>query len=267
MRFLDGPVRLFEIKNIIAHFAKIFQNTSARAELWQHRKLCANLLPMQKYKEDFIKFLVKTGALKFGEFKLKSGRVGPYFLNIGQFSTGEAIGELGHYYAQAIDEKIKNFDVVFGPAYKGIHLAVATVIAFNEKLGKNVSYAYNRKEVKDHGEGGMLIGASINKDTKIVIVDDVITAGTALRLVMDVLKGVGSPKVEGVVLAVDRMEKGQGEKSAIQELKDDFGIDVYSIVNIDEVVEYLYNRPLEGVVYIDDEKLAKIKAYREQYGV
>lgn len=222
---------------------------------------------MQKYKEEFITFLVKSNALKFGEFKLKSGRIGAYFLNIGQFSTGEAIGQLGYYYAQAINEKIPNFDVVFGPAYKGIHLAVATVIELNEKLGKNVSYAYNRKEAKDHGEGGMLIGAPINKDTKLVVVDDVITAGTALRAVVDILKGVGSPKIEGVVLAVDRMEKGQGEKSAIQELKDEFGIDVFSIVNIEEVIEFLYNKDIDGVVYIDDEKMAKIKAYRDQYGV
>lgn len=222
---------------------------------------------MQQYKEDFIKFLVKTGALKFGEFKLKSGRIGPYFLNIGQFNSGASISELGYYYAQTINEKVKDFDVVFGPAYKGIHLAVAAVIAMNDKLGKDVAYAYNRKEAKDHGEGGMLIGAPITKDTRLVILDDVITAGTALRMVLDLLKTVGSPKIQGVVVAVDRMEKGQGEKSAIQELKAEFNIDVYSIVNIDEIVEYLYNRPLDGVVHIDDEKMAKIKAYREQYGV
>lgn len=229
--------------------------------------LISNLFPMQQYKQDFINFLVKSGALKFGEFELKSGRIGPYFLNIGQFNTGSAVGELGYYYAQTLNENVKEFDVVFGPAYKGIHIAVATVIELNEKLGKNVAYAYNRKEAKDHGEGGMLIGAPINKDTKVVIVDDVITAGTALRLVIDVLKGVGSPKVEGVILAVDRMEKGQTDKSAIQELKDEFGINVYSIVNIEEVVEYLYKREIDGVVYVDDEKMAKIQEYRRQYGV
>ncbi len=222
---------------------------------------------MQQYKEDFIRFLVKTGALKFGEFKLKSGRIGPYFLNIGQFNSGKSIEELGSYYAQAIEEHVKQYDVVFGPAYKGIHLAVAAVIALNDKFHKDVAYAYNRKEAKDHGEGGMLIGAPITKDTRLVILDDVITAGTALRLVIDVLKGVGSPKVNGVVVAVDRMEKGKGDKSAIQELKEEFGIDVYSIVNIDEIVEYLFNREIDGQVYIDDEKLAKIKEYRKQYGV
>lgn len=222
---------------------------------------------MQQYKQDFIKFLVKTGALKFGEFKLKSGRIGPYFLNIGQFNSGKSIDELGYYYAQCINEHIKDYEVIFGPAYKGIHLAVATVIAMHEKFGKDVAYAYNRKEAKDHGEGGMLIGASITKDTRLVILDDVITAGTALRMVLDILKSVGSPPVQGIVVAVDRMEKGKGEKSAIQEIKEEFGINVFSIVNIEEIVEFLYNKEIDGTVYIDDEKMAKIKEYRRQYGV
>ncbi len=222
---------------------------------------------MQQYKQDFIKFLVKSGALKFGEFKLKSGRIGPYFLNIGQFNSGKAIDELGAYYAHTIEEHVQDYDVIFGPAYKGIHLAVATVIAMFEKFHKDVAYAYNRKEAKDHGEGGILIGAPITKDTKVVILDDVITAGTALRLVLDVLKSVGGPTIKGVVVAVDRMEKGQGDKSAIQEIKAEFGIDVFSIVNINEIVEFLYNRDIDGTVYIDDEKMAKIKEYRQQYGV
>lgn len=222
---------------------------------------------MQAYKEEFIKFLVKSGALKFGEFKLKSGRIGPYFLNIGQFNSGKSIDELGYYYAQAINENISDYDVIFGPAYKGIHLAVATVIAMYEKFGKDVAYAYNRKEAKDHGEGGMLIGANITKDTRLIILDDVITAGTALRMVLDILKNVGSPPVRGIVVAVDRMEKGRGEKTAIQEIKEEFGIDIYSIVNINEIVEYLYNKPIDGTVYIDDQKKAVIENYRKQYGV
>lgn len=221
---------------------------------------------MQQYKQDFIKFLVQSGALKFGEFLLKSGRKGPYFLNIGQFNTGSSIAELGYYYAQAIAEHIHDYDIVFGPAYKGIHLAVATVIALREKFGKDVAYAYNRKEVKDHGEGGILIGAGITKKSRVVILDDVITAGTALRLVLGVLKHFGPPKIQGIVVLVDRMEKGKGQKSAIQELKEEFGINVYSIVNIDEIVEYLYGRDIDGVVYIDDEKMARIKEYRKVYG-
>ncbi len=222
---------------------------------------------MQQYKQDFIKFLVQSGALKFGEFVLKSGRKAPYFLNIGQFNTGGAIAELGYYYAQALNEHIRDYDIVFGPSYKGIQLAVATVIALHEKCAKDVSYAYNRKEAKDHGEGGILIGAPITKESRVVIVDDVITAGTALRLVLDVLKRFGPPQIQGIVLAVDRMEKGQGQKSAIQELKEEFGINVYSIVNIDEIVEYLYGREIDGIVYIDDEKMARIKEYRAVYGV
>lgn len=222
---------------------------------------------MQKYKEDFITLLVKSGALKFGTFTFKSGRIAPNFINMGQFSSGDAICQLGNYYAQALTENVKDFDVIFGPAYKGIHLAVATVMQLKEKFGKNVSFAYNRKEAKDHGDGGMLVGAKITADTKLVLIDDVITAGTAMREVIDILKSVGSPKIQGVVLAVDRMEKGQGEKSAIQELKDEFGIDVFSIVNMNEIVEFLYGRNIDGTVYIDDEKLAKMNEYKKQYGV
>ena len=222
---------------------------------------------MQQYKQDFIKFLVKSQALKFGEFTLKSGRKAPYFLNIGEFRTGSAISQLGFYYANAIEEHLKNYNLVFGPAYKGIHLAVASVIALHEKFKKDVAYAYNRKEAKDHGEGGVLIGAPIDKNSRVVIVDDVITAGTAMRGVLEVLKNFGPPKIEGVIVAVDRMEKGKGEKSAIQELQEEFGINIYSIVNIDEVIEYLYGHEIDGVVYIDDEKMARIREYRAMQGV
>ncbi len=217
---------------------------------------------MQQYKQDFIRFLVRSGALKFGEFVLKSGRKAPYFLNIGQFNTGKAIAELGYYYAQALNEHVSDYDIVFGPSYKGIQLAVATAIALHEKCNKDVAYAYNRKEAKDHGEGGILIGASITKESRVVILDDVITAGTALRQVLDVLKRFGPPKIQGVVVAVDRMEKGQGQKSAIQELKEECGIDIYAIVNIEEIIAYLYGREVDGIVYIDDEKMARIKEYR-----
>lgn len=221
---------------------------------------------MQQYKQDFIKFLVRFGALKFGEFILKSGRNAPYFLNIGEFKTGAAISELGFYYAQALEENFKNYNLVFGPAYKGIHLAVAATIALHEKFKKDVAYAYNRKEIKDHGEGGILIGANITKDSRVVILDDVITAGTALRSVLDILKGFGPPQIEGVLVAVDRMEKGKNLKSAIQELKDEFGINVYSIVNIQEIIDFLYGREIDGVIYIDDEKMVQIKEYRMIYG-
>lgn len=221
---------------------------------------------MEKYKEDFIKLLVHSGALKFGNFTLKSGRKCPYFLNIGQIHEGDALFRFAECYAAAIHKKFKEYNIIFGPAYKGISLAVAVCIT-GRLYSPHLSYSYNRKEVKDHGEGGMLVGAPITKDSKIVIVDDVITAGTALRETLDLLKKFGPQKVVGVMIAVDRMEKGRGSKSALQEIKEEFGIDVFAIVTLDELVEYLYKREIDGQVVIDDEKMAQIKAYRAEYGV
>lgn len=222
---------------------------------------------MQVYQEEFISFLVRSGALKFGEFTLKSGRKCPYFLNVGQFYTGSRITELGKYYAQALKENVLHFDVIFGPAYKGIPLSVIAAAETYKQYGNDVAYSFNRKEAKDHGEGGSLVGAQITADTKVVIVDDVMTAGTALRESIALLKSMGEPEIKGVLIAVDRMEKGQGEKSAAREMKDEFGINVYSIVTLDDIVEYLYNKAVGGVIYIDDEKMERIKAYREEYGV
>jgi orotate phosphoribosyltransferase len=222
---------------------------------------------MQAYKEEFIKFLVKSGALKFGDFTLKSGRKCPYFLNMGSFFKGSSASTLANYYAKALGANIEDFNVVFGPAYKGIPLAVATTIEYFREFNKDVSYSYNRKEAKDHGEGGMIVGSPVNSESKIVIVDDVMTAGTALRESLDILNKLGPPKIVGVLIAVDRMEKGQGEKSATQEIKDEFGITVYSIVTIADILEYLYNKPIDGVTYIDDEKKNAIENYRKQYGV
>jgi orotate phosphoribosyltransferase len=222
---------------------------------------------MQVYKEEFINFLVKSGALKFGDFTLKSGRKCPYFLNLGQFYKGSTISALANYYAKAINANIKDFNVIFGPAYKGIPLAVAAASEYFREFKADVSYSYNRKEAKDHGEGGMIVGAPINAESKVVIVDDVMTAGTALRESLDILNKLGPPQIVGVLIAVDRMEKGQGEKSATQEMKDEFGITVYSIVTIADIVEYLYNKPIDGVVHIDDGKKAAIENYRKQYGV
>lgn len=222
---------------------------------------------MQTYQQNFILFLVRSGALKFGEFTLKSGRKCPYFLNFGQFYKGSAIGELGRYYAAAIRENVADFDTVFGPAYKGIPLSVATTIAFARDFQQEVSYSFNRKEAKDHGDTGMIVGAPITADSKIVIVDDVMTAGTALRETLALLQKLGSPKIQGVLIAVDRMERGQSDKSAIQEIHDEFGIQVFSIVTLDQIIECLHGKTVEGQVYIDDEKLAKIQEYRREYGV
>jgi orotate phosphoribosyltransferase len=222
---------------------------------------------MQAYKEDFIKFLVKSGALKFGDFTLKSGRKCPYFLNMGSFYKGSAVSTLANYYAKAIKANISDLNVIFGPAYKGIPLAVAATSEYYKEFGEDISYSYNRKEAKDHGEGGMIVGCPINAESKIVIVDDVMTAGTALRESLDILNKLGPPKIVGVLIAVDRMEKGQGEKSATQEIKDAFGITVYSIVTIADILEYLYNKPVDGVIYIDDEKKSAVENYRKEYGV
>jgi orotate phosphoribosyltransferase len=222
---------------------------------------------MESYKEEFIKFLVKSNALKFGDFTLKSGRKCPYFLNMGSFYNGSQIGRLGMYYAEALNANCKDFDVIFGPAYKGIPLAVSAAAAIFKLFSKDVGYSYNRKEAKDHGEGGNIIGAPITKDSKVVIVDDVMTAGTALRESLDMMKKLGGPEIKGVLIAVDRMERGQGTKSAIQEIKDEFGIDVYSICTIVEITQFLYKREIEGVIYIDEAKRTLIDAYRHEYGV
>ena len=222
---------------------------------------------MDQYKKDFIEFLVRTNALKFGDFTLKSGRQCPYFLNMGSFYRGSQIVELGKYYAAALDMNVKEFDVVFGPAYKGIPLCVAAAASMFNDFGKDVGYSYNRKEAKDHGEGGNIIGAPITSETKVVIVDDVMTAGTAVRETLDLMDKLGKPEIKGILIAADRMEKGQGEKSAVREIKDNYGINVYSIVNLNDIVEFLFNKEVEGTVYIDDEKMAAINAYRAQYGV
>ena len=213
---------------------------------------------MQQYKQDFITFLVRSGALKFGEFKLKSGRLGPYFLNIGQFNSGKSISELGLYYAHAIEEHVKDYGVVFGPAYKGIHIAVATVIALQEKLGKDVSYAYNRKEAKDHGEGGVLVGASV-AGQKVWIIDDVITADTAIREVVTVLKNAGA-QIAGVLVALDRQEKGQGKLSAIQEVLKELEIPVHALISMKDLMDFLAAKG-------EKEALAKMEDYRVKYGI
>jgi orotate phosphoribosyltransferase len=222
---------------------------------------------MQKYKEEFIEFLVRSNALKFGDFTLKSGRRCPYFLNMGSFSRGSQISELGKYYAEALNNNIKDYDVVFGPAFKGIPLCVATTAQTFKLFNKDVEFSYNRKVAKDHGEGGLLVGAPVTAESRVVIVDDVMTAGTAVREVLDLLSKAGNPKIAGVLIAVDRMEKGQGEKSAIQEMKDEVGIQVYSIVTIAEIVEYLFRREIDGKIYMDDNKMQLIENYRKQYGI
>ena len=212
---------------------------------------------MEQYQKDFVDFTLATGVLKFGEFTLKSGRISPYFFNAGLFNTGSHLSQLGIFYAKAIEASGLEFDVLFGPAYKGIPLATATAIALNNSLGRNVPYSFNRKEAKDHGEGGSIVGHPLEGD--ILIIDDVITAGTAIREAQDIINANGA-KTKGVIVALDRQEKGNGELSAIQEVEEIFGITVLSIINLSHIVDYLKDSK-------NAETLQSIEDYRAQYGV
>lgn len=213
---------------------------------------------MKDYQNDFIDFAIQAGVLRFGEFTLKSGRTSPYFFNAGLFNTGEHLAKLGRCYAQAIVDSDINFDVLFGPAYKGIPLAAAASIALAEQHGKNIPWCFNRKEAKDHGEGGNLVGSPLNG--RILVIDDVITAGTAIRESVDIIKSAGA-ELAGVVIALDRQERGQGERSAIQEVEENLGINVASIVKLEHLLEYLkMHSGYENAV-------AMIESYRDQYGV
>ena len=212
---------------------------------------------MEQYQKDFVDFTLETGVLKFGEFTLKSGRISPYFFNAGLFNKGSHLSELGKFYAQAIEASALKFDVLFGPAYKGIPLAAATSIALNDSYNHNVPYSFNRKEAKDHGEGGSIVGHPLEGD--ILIIDDVITAGTAIREAQDIIQNCGA-NAKGVIVALDRQEKGKGELSAIQEVEQIFGITVLSIINLSHIIYYLKTS--------DDSKiLDKIESYRSQYGI
>lgn len=222
---------------------------------------------MKEYKKEFIKFLIDNNSLKFGDFTLKSGRKSPYFLNTGMLYSGEALNKLGHFYAEAIKESGLEFDVVFGPAYKGIPLCVASTMALKAQFDINADYSFNRKEVKDHGDKGLLVGRKLEASDKLVVVDDVITAGTAMREVIEMLKGLGSPKIVGAFVSVDRMEKGQGEKSAIQELSETTGIKFFPIITIEEIIEFLKDFEIDGKKFLSSEMLESLKRYREQYGV
>ena len=214
---------------------------------------------MQAYQRDFIRFAIDRGVLRFGEFTLKSGRTSPYFFNAGLFNSGSALAQLGRFYAAAIVESGISFDVLFGPAYKGIPLAAATAVALAEHHGRDLPWCFNRKEAKAHGEGGSLVGAPLTG--KVLIIDDVITAGTAIREVMQIIASQEGAKAAGVLIALNRQERGNGELSAIQEVERDFGIPVVSIVSLNQVLQFLE----------DDSQLKQhlpaVRAYREQFGV
>lgn len=223
---------------------------------------------MERYKEEFIEFMIDCNVLKFGDFVTKSGRKTPFFVNTGFYRTGSQLRRLGNYYAEAISSKYGfDFDVLFGPAYKGIPLSVATTMAIDEKYGKEIKYCSNRKEVKDHGDTGILLGSPIQDGDKVVIIEDVTTAGTSIQETLPILKAQGNIDVMGLVVSVDRMERGQGTKSALAEIEENYGIKTTAIVTMAEVVEHLYNKPYKGKVIIDDTLKAAIDAYYEQYGV
>ena len=220
------------------------------------------------YKEDFVKFMVRSGVLLFGDFTTKSGRKTPYFVNTGNYKTGAQAAKLGEYYARNIQEHVEGkIDALFGPAYKGIPLAVAAGISMYNLFDRDINYCFNRKEVKDHGEGGSMVGYKLQDGDRVLIVEDVITAGTAIRETLPVLKAAADIEIAGMVISVDRMEKGKGEKTAIQEVYEEFGIVTYPIVTVKEIIEILHNNPVDGKVYIDDEMKARMEAYMEQYCV
>lgn len=223
---------------------------------------------MKQYKKDFINFLLESNSLKFGEFTLKSGRLSPYFLNTGMLHTGEAINRLGSFYASTIVDNIKSgYTSIFGPAYKGIPLAIAAVNSLFTEHKINVHYSFNRKEAKDHGDMGLIVGKTLSETDRVIIVDDVITAGTAVRETIDILEKQGNPAISAVIVSVDRMEKGTGEKSAIQEISESTGISFFPIVSILDIIEFLNDSSQREKFGISSDMIIKMEEYRSKYGV
>ena len=222
---------------------------------------------MERYKEEFIEFMIDCEVLKFGDFVTKSGRKTPFFVNTGFYRTGSQLSKLGKYYARAIHDAFGlDFDVLFGPAYKGIPLTVTTSVAISDEYGKDVKYCSNRKEIKDHGDKGILLGSPISDGDKVVIIEDVTTAGTSIRETLPIIKEQGKVDVLGLVVSVDRMERGTGSKSALAEIAETFGLKTTAIVTMGEVVEHLYNKPYKGKIIIDDSLKNAIDEYYKQYG-
>ena len=222
---------------------------------------------MEQYKKDFIEFMLSCGVLRFGDFVTKSGRKTPFFINTGFYRTGGQMAKLGEFYAKAIQDNFGlDFDVRFGPAYKGIPLSVAATMEISRLYGRDIRYCSNRKEIKDHGEKGILLGSPISAGDKVVIIEDVTTAGTSIRETVPIIKAQGTDDIMGLVVSVDRMERGTGDVSALTEIENEFGIRTCSIVSMKDVIECLYNREYEGRVIIDDALMERIDAYYEQYG-
>ena len=222
---------------------------------------------MEQYKQEFIEFMVESQVLKFGDFTLKSGRKSPFFMNAGAYVTGTQLRRLGEYYAKAIHDNFGlDFDVLFGPAYKGIPLSVATTMAISELYGKDVRYCSNRKEVKDHGDTGILLGSKLKDGDRVVMIEDVTTSGKSIEETYPILKSQADVEIKGLIVSLNRMERGKSEKSALEEVKDLYGFPTAAIVNMAEVTEYLYNRECQGQIVINDDIKAAIDAYYAQYG-
>lgn len=224
---------------------------------------------MEQYKQEFIEFMVESEVLKFGDFTLKSGRKSPFFMNAGAYVTGTQLRKLGEYYAKAIHDNYGlDFDVLFGPAYKGIPLTVATTMAISELYGKEIRYCSNRKEVKDHGDTGILLGTKLKDGDKVVIIEDVTTSGKSIEETFPIIKAQADVEVKGLIVSLNRNEKGKSDdKTALDEVKELYGFETAAIVSMPEVVEHLYNKECNGKVVIDDEIKARIDAYYKEYGI
>lgn len=215
------------------------------------------------YKQRFIRFMVENGVLKFGEFTLKSGRIAPYFINTGNYKTGAQLSKLGEYYAACIQENAIEADTLVGPAYKGIPLAVATAVSLYAKYGADLNYCFDRKEVKDHGEGGLFVGKQLEDGERVILIEDVMTSGKALREMLPKLKQAADVRIAGMVISVDRMERGlESQLSAVQEVYREFGVKVYSIVTMADIIDAIESGVIGGKEY-----LGKMKEYRAAYGV
>ena len=222
---------------------------------------------MEAYKSEFIDFMVDSKVLKFGDFTLKSGRKSPFFMNAGAYVTGTQLMKLGEYYAKAIHDRYgDDFDVLFGPAYKGIPLTVATTIAYSKLFGKEIRYCSNRKEVKDHGDAGILLGSNLKDGDRVVIIEDVTTSGKSMEETVPIVRAQADVTIVGLMVSLNRQEKGKGDKCALDEIKDLYGFETEAIVTMEEVVEALYNKEVNGEVLIDDEMKARIDAYYAEYG-
>ena len=223
---------------------------------------------MEAYKQEFIEFMVDCGVLKFGDFTLKSGRKSPFFMNAGAYVTGSQLMRLGEYYAKAIHDTYgDDFDVLFGPAYKGIPLAVVTAVAYAKLYGKEIRYCSNRKEIKDHGDVGILLGSKLQDGDRVVMIEDVTTSGKSMDETIPIVRAAADVKLVGLMVSLNRCERGKGTQGALDEIREEYGMPTAAIVSMKEVTEFLYNREVQGKVVIDDAMMEKINAYYEEYGV